>query len=307
MNQPGMGDSISIVCVTFGDPELAVRTGTGLEAAQRSAGEQPVELVVVAVGPEGSGAAKLIADRCAPAKLEPIIVEVEAGTGYVGAANAGAARASGEVVVVARPEVSFHQRFIRRLAVEAAESWDLLAPAVREGEGSKVPAGATHRGRTLRLVPDDHPPKQAQPVAAGNGACVVIRRRVLDRRAQLAGGLFEEAFDHGAEDLDLFWWAESDGLLVRYVPNLIVGNAVGKETDIAPEISRRTMADYRVAVWRHASAPRDWWAWVLGESTALGEVVVAHRLAGLRRYASSWGDSLASVNRIRRRRGGLRK
>lgn len=298
---------ISIVCITFGDPGLAVRTGTGLEAAQRSAGNPPVELVLVAVGPDGASAAKTVAERCRPAGLDPIVVELAAGTGYVAAANVGAARARGDIVVVARPEVSFHQRFVRRLRVEAEETWDLLAPAVREGEGSKVPAGATHRGRLLRLVPDANPPKQPQPVAAGNGACVVIRRRVLDRRAQLAGGVFEEAFEDGAEDLELFWWAERENLLVRYVPNLIVGNAVGQETDVAPEINRRAMADYRVTVWRHAREPRDWWAWVLGESTALGEVVVAHRLDGLRRYAASWSDSAKVVAHIRRRRGGLRR
>jgi len=297
---------ITLVAVTFGDPDLAVRTGTGLEAAQRSVGSPPVELVLAAVGDDGSAAAKTIAERAAPAGLEARVLELPAGTGYVAAANAGVAAATGDIVVCTRPEVSFHQRFLRRLRVEAAESWDLLAPAVREGEGGKVPTGATHRGRALRLVPDATQPKQAQTVAAGNGACVIVRRPVLDRRVQLAGGLFEEAFEAGAEDLDLFWWAERQGLLVRFVPNLIVGNAVGQEVDVVADIQRRAMADYRVAAWRHAAAPREWWAWVLGEGAALGEVVVAHRLDGLRRYAVSWADSLRVTRRIRRRRGALR-
>src|SRR5205085_4818943 len=95
---------VSIVTVTFGDVEAATRVGTGLEAVQRTGGDPPVEVIVVAVGRSGRAAADQLVEDTAGTSLKPEIVEVEAGQGYARAANAGVAKSTGDIVVVAKPE-----------------------------------------------------------------------------------------------------------------------------------------------------------------------------------------------------------
>lgn len=297
---------VSIVTVTFGDQEAAVRVGTGLEAVQRTGGDPPAEVIVVAVGPAGRAAADSLVEKTEGTSLRPEIIDLDEGIGYARAANVGAAKATGDIVVVARPEVTFHQRFLHRLRIEASEKWDFLAPAVREGEDGKIATGVTRRGRSHRLVAVENPPPRiATVVDAGNGACVIVRRHVLERRTAAVGGLFEEAYETGG-DLDLFWWAERQGLVVRYVPNLYVGNSVGQERiETAPE-RRKSMANYRVTVWKHADR-KDLAGWLLGEAAFISEEIGGGGLSGLTRYVGSWRDSVRAAQTIKAKRGSLRR
>lgn len=296
---------VSIVTVTFGDVAAATRVGTGLEAAQRTGGDPPVEVIVVAVGESGEAAAKQLVDLTTGTSLKPVTVVLPQGCGYSQAANAGVARATGDIVVVAQPDVSFHQRFLHRLRVEAGETWDFLAPAVREGEDGQIATGATRRGKTHRLVGVQTPFRgDAEVVSAGNAACVVIRRAVLDRRVAEIEGLFDPAYVTG-DDLDLFWWAEKEGLVIRYVPSLIVGRAVGAEVLPTSPERRQSMANYRVTVWKHGDRS-DVTGWLLGEAAFIGEEVGGGGLSGLRRYVGSWRDTARTASTIRQRRGKLR-
>lgn len=298
-----MPADLSLVTVTFGDKMAATRVGTGLEAVQRTGGDPPMEVIVVAVGPEGQEAANELVEHTVGTTLKPEIFEVDRGTTYAPAVNAGVAKTSGDVVVAARPEVTFHQRFLKRLRIEMPERWDLLAPVVRVGE-AKPPIGITKRGKTHRLVDSDTLPRQPEPVTGGHGACVIIRRPALERRIAVAGGLFEDAYETGG-DIDLFWWAERAGLVVRFVPNLYVGNAVGQEVIETAEERRRSVANYRVTVWKHAEL-RDVTGWLVGEAAFLSEDVTTGGVSGLTRYLGSWKDSVQTAQRIRRKRGHLR-
>jgi hypothetical protein len=302
-----MAPDVSIVTVTFGDRLAGVRVGTGLDAVQRTGGDPLMEVIVVAVGPEGRAAAEEMVEHAAPAGLKPEILEIETDAPYARAANTGAAKASGDILVVANPAVTFHQRFLRRLRTEADEEWDFLAPAVREGEDGKVHAGATRRGRTHRLAPVPDLPKQPARVSAGHGACVILRRSTLERRIADAGHLFEEAYEEANAGLDLFWWAERQGLIVRYVPTLYVGHAVGQELLPSAEERQRSMASYRVTVWRHADEPRDWVGWVLGEAAFVSEEFTIGQLSGVARYLGSWRDSVRAAQVARRSGGRLRE
>ena len=296
---------VSLVTVTFGDMDAATRVGSGLEAAQRTGGDPPMEVVVVAVGPAGEAAAKQLVDLTAGTSLKPEVVVLPEGCGYSQAANAGVARTTGDMVVVAQPDVSFHQRFLRRLRIEAAEKWDFLAPAVREGEDGQIATGATRRGKTHRLVTVQTPFRgDAEVVSAGNAACVVVRRHVLDRRVAEVEGLFDPAYITG-DDLDLFWWAERNGLVIRYVPTLIVGRSVGTEVLATSPERRQSMANYRVTVLKHGDR-RDVTGWLMGEAAFIGEEVGAGGLSGLRRYAGSWRDTVKTAQSIRQRRGKVR-
>jgi hypothetical protein len=95
-------------------------------------------------------------------------------------------------------------------------------------------------------------------------------------------------------------------MTVRYVPTLYVGRAVGQELIGTSEERRKTMANYRVTVWKHAADPRDWMGWVLGESAFVSEELTAAGLSGLTRYLSSWPDSVKVATAVRKRRGRLR-
>ncbi|MGH9226231.1 MAG: glycosyltransferase family 2 protein, partial [Acidimicrobiales bacterium] len=220
---------VSLVTVTFGDIAAATRVGSGLEAAQRTGGDPPMEVVVVAAGPAGGEAAKQLVALTVGTSLTPQVISLPEGCGYSQAANAGVAKTTGDIVVVAQPDVSFHQRFLRRVRIEASEKWDFLAPAVREGDDGQIATGATRRGKTHRLVTVQTPFRgDAEVVSAGNAACVIVRRHVLEQRLAEVEGLFDPAYATG-DDLDLFWWAEKKGLVIRFVPTLIVGRAVGTE------------------------------------------------------------------------------
>jgi len=296
---------VSLVTVTFGDIASATRVGTGLEAAQRTGGDPPMEVVVVAVGPGGEAAAKQLVDLTAGTSLTPETVVLAEGCGFSQAANAGVARTTADLIVVAQPDVSFHQRFLRRLRIEASQTWDFLAPAVREGEDGQIATGATRRGRTHRLVSVQTPFRgDAEVVSAGNAACVVVRRHVLERRVAEVEGLFDPTYVTG-DDLDLFWWAEKHGLVIRFVPTLIVGRSVGAEVLPTSPERRQSMANYRVTVWKHGGRG-DVTGWLLGEAAFIGEEVGAGGLSGLQRYVGSWRDTVRTARTIRGRRGRLR-
>lgn len=308
----GSPPDISIVTVAAGDRLAGERFATAVEAVQRTGGEPPVEVVVVAPGRAGRELADAMMKRWEPTPVVASVVDVEAGLPFAAAVNVGVAKSSGDVVVAANLDVTFHQRFLRVLREEAARpEWDVLAATVREGDDQHL-AGATQRGRGHRLTPLDRQPKEAGPVRAGHGCCLVVRRQALDRRVAAVGGLFEDAFASGSEDLDFFWWAERQRLRVRFQPLLIVGHGVVRKTYVelftnrSPDEQRRTMANYRVTVWRHAAEPADWVNWVVGEASFLAEIAVGYKVEGVRRYLASWPESVKVAQRIRKRQGRLR-
>lgn len=303
---------ISIVTVAIGDRLAGERFATAVEGIQRSGGDGVAEVIVVAPGPAGRELADAMLARWEATPVTATVVDTDPSAGFATAANAGVSKASGDVMVVANLDVTFHQRFLKVLRKEASdEAWDILAPAVREGD-EKNQTGATHRGKGHRLAPVGNLPKVPTKVEAGNGCCLVMRRSTLDRRVKAVGALFEEAFGSGSEDLDFFWWAERERLSVRYQPNLIVGHGVVRKsyvelfTNRSPEEQRQMMANYRVTVWRHAAEPRDWVGWAVGEASFLGEIVVAYKLEGLQRYVASWPQSARVARTIKRRQGKLR-
>lgn len=307
-----MGSDVAIVTVALGDRLAAERFATSVEGIQRTGGAPPIEVIVAAPGPQGRARADEMMARWESTPVSATVLEVPEGTGFASAANRGVAASSADVVVVANLDVTFHQRFLRVMRQEMGEpGWDILAPAVREGDDQHQ-AGATRRSRGHRLVPLPQTPRESGPVPAGHGCCLILRRATLDRRVAATGALFDEAFDSGGEDLDFFWWAERARLTVRYVPLLIVGHGVVRKTYVelftnrSPSEQRQTMANFRVTVWRYASHPRDWVDWLVGEGAYLGEIAVAYKLEGVRRYLSSWPQSVKVARAIKTRQGRLR-
>ena len=261
------------------------------------------ELIVVVNGPEGEAAAALIPHA--------EVVRLETNTGFSGGANAGVARASGDIVVVANLDLTFDEDFFSALGDEAEHAWDLLAPSVRQGPKG-VDQGVSRRTASHRLAWVAGPPPPGTPVSGGNGACLVLRRSVVERRTAELGALFDPECHSFNEDIDLFWWGERRGLTIRYAPRLRVAHALAgsfggshRFRDRPVDVQRRVMANYRLTVWKNATGT-DWLGWPLGEAVYAGQAAVYGRLGGLRAYAASWPESLRTASAIRRRRGRLR-
>ena len=291
--------TVSLVTIAWRNAEHAAPFAASLAAAE---GPRP-QVVIVVNGPEGEEAAAHIegAEQ----------VRLDTNTGFSGGANAGVARATGDIVVLANLDLTFDPSFFAVLDREASSSWDLLAPRVRQGAEGRD-EGVSRRTASHRLA-WERSPAGPGPAPGGNGACLVLRRSTIERRTAELGGLFDPEYHSFNEDIDLFWWAERRGLTIRYVPDLQVHHALAgsfagayRFRDRSPEVQRRVSANYRVTVWKNASGLRDWAGWPLGEAVYAGQAVVYGRLTGLRASAASWAESVRTASAIRRRRGRLR-
>ena len=282
-------------------------------ASAAAAGPQP-QVVFVVNGPEGEAAAAEATRSAGEHGLELALLRLDTNTGFSGGANAGAALATGDVIVVANLDVTFDERFLCVLAREAAadSTWAFLAPRVLQGVGGED-AGVSRRTRSHRLAWVAPAPSVSTTVPAGNGACLVLRRSTYERRQADAGALFDPECHSFNEDIDLFWWADRRGLEVRYVPDLRVSHALAgsfagghRFRDRPVEIQRRVMANYRVTAWKNASGPAEWLGWLLGEAVYAGQAVIFGHFAGVGAYAASWPEAVRTAVAIRRRRGRLR-
>ena len=307
--------SISVITMGWRNERHAAAFISSLAAASARAGPPAPELILVVNGPEGSVAATVAAGVARTEHLPLTTVDLETNTGFSGGANAGVARSTGEIVVVANLDLTFDERFVevlRREAGAAGGAWDLLAPNVTQGDAGDD-AGVSVRTLSHRLAWRSPAPAVPGPVPGGNGSCLVLRRSTIARREEDLGALFDAECHSFNEDIDLFWWVARRRLVIRYVPDLQVTHALAgsfagshRFRDRPPDVQRRVMANYRVTVWKNAASVRDWLGWPVGEAMYGGQAVVFGGLAGLRRYAASWPESIRTAVAIRRRRGRLR-
>ena len=305
--------SISVVTIAWRNERFAASFAASLRTAVDVAAMESPELVIVTNGPDGLAATAAVKAACEGSTLIPLVVALEDNRGFSGGMNAGVDRARGQILVVANLDLRFDERFLAGLNRMASEqSWDILAPRVVQGAASHE-AGVSRRKRSHRLAWITPPPSGSAIVPAGNGACIVLRRSALERRLAATGALFDPEYHSFNEDIDLFWWAEREELVVRYAPELKVDHALAGSFGGAyafgsrpAEVQQRVMANYRVTVWKNARGLVDWLGWPAGEVQYLGQAVLSRRMAGLGAYAGSWRAALATVRAIRRRRGRLR-
>lgn len=307
--------AISVITMGWRNERHAAAFVSSLAAAAARAGPPAPELIFVVNGPEGSDAATVAGEVARAQGLALTVVHLETNTGFSGGANAGVARAGGDVIVVANLDLTFDERFLEVVGREAGPqggAWDLLAPRVAQG-GAGEDAGVSVRTASHRLAWRSPAPTVPGPVPGGNGACLVLRRSTIARRERELGALFDAECHSFNEDIDLFWWMARRRLAIRYVPDLKVSHALAgsfagshRFRDRPPDVRRRVMANYRVTVWKNAATVRDWLGWPLGEAVYAGQAAVFGGLAGLRLYAASWPESIRTAGAIRRRRGRLR-
>lgn len=204
---------VTAVVVAYGDsPWLtdcvdALLGSTGVRA----------DVVLVDNG-DTSGAVRQLAARSGVTVVRP-----GSNTGFAGGCNAGAARATGEMLALVNPDVLVEADTLARLAAVAAEpDVGIATSSLRLADDPQLLNSAGNPVHYLGLAwagghgepADRH--RQRQEVASASGACCALRRSLW-----LALGGFEEAYFAYHEDVELSLRCWQRGLGVVYVPDAV--------------------------------------------------------------------------------------
>jgi len=209
--------TLSVLIVAYDSRDDLTKTLPAL-LAELSDGD---ELIVVDNKP-GDGSAELVRELAPTAR----IVEPGGNSGFAGGCNAGAAEASGDLLVILNPDAAPRPGFgeaIRRPWVEE-RGWDAWQALVTDGRGELVNSAgnpvhftgivwAGDHGRPLGETP-------ASEVTAASGACLAIS---LESWRRLDG--FPAEFFMYHEDVDLSVRLWSAGGAVGIEPSAVVAHA----------------------------------------------------------------------------------
>jgi N-acetylglucosaminyl-diphospho-decaprenol L-rhamnosyltransferase len=261
-----VGERVSAVVVNY-------NAGHHLLDCVRSLEEEGVTEIVVVDNDSSDGSAQALAR----ARPDVALVAAGANLGYGTAANRGAARCGGELILVSNPDVTLEPGALKSLvaALDADDGLGLVGPRIEDPEGSLYPSPRTFPAlgdalghaflglampgnrftRRYRMLDWDH--TRAGRVDWVSGSCFLARRRAWDA---LAG--FDEAYFMYAEDVDLCWRAQQAGWRVGFEPAARVTHVQGVSTDLAAY--RMILAHHRsllrfsyrsTAGWRRALLP----------------------------------------------------
>jgi GT2 family glycosyltransferase len=180
------------------------------------------ELIVVDNKP-GDGSADLVRDRAPAAR----IVATGENSGFAGGCNAGAAEASGDLLVILNPDAAPQPGFgeaIRRPWTDE-RGWDAWQALVTDGSGERVNSAGNPVHFTGIVWAGGHgrPVAEAPPageVVAASGACLAIPLANWRR----LGGFSAEFFMYH-EDVDLSVRLWSAGGAVGIEPSAVVAHA----------------------------------------------------------------------------------
>jgi N-acetylglucosaminyl-diphospho-decaprenol L-rhamnosyltransferase len=224
---------VRIVCVTYRPGEELVAFVESLAAATA----RQWHLVLVQNGPESELVGRLAAQHAAE------VVSTGRNLGYGTAANRGAAGGREPWVVVANPDVVWHDGALDTLldAAERHPRAGALGPALRNTDGSPYPSarelpslrqGAGHAllGRVWPHNPWTRAYQSRQENVAEverdagwlSGACLALRRTAFEQ----VGG-FDEGYFMFFEDLDLGERLVRAGWSNVYVPQAVVTHVGG--------------------------------------------------------------------------------
>jgi GT2 family glycosyltransferase len=188
---------LSLVVVTFNCRDDAIRT---LSALAEQLGSKDELIVVDNASSDGT------ADAIARSVERAAVVRNPVNAGFAAAANAGAAGASGDLIVFLNPDAEPAPGFVEAIAAPLREqrgwaAWQGLVTA-KDGRVVNTSGGVVHftgvawAGEAGR--PADAAPDAPREVAFASGACLAV-----PRVHWLAAGGFPEHFFMYCEDVDL--------------------------------------------------------------------------------------------------------
>lgn len=151
-----------------------------------------------------------------------ILLTNEENRGFAAAANQGAKRASGDVILFLNSDAELSADFLMAAekALAAQSGLAIVAPALHDSAGvaerqshGRFPTLARTLFRRIAPRPTDDP----AAVDWVSGAALAIRRPIFE---ELGG--FDERFFMYFEDVDLCWRAKQTGYAVRFLPDVAI-------------------------------------------------------------------------------------
>ncbi len=261
----------------------------------RSLREEGVNDIVVADNDSRDGSAEALARDHG----DVVFLPTGANLGYGAAANRGAARCAGELLLVCNPDVTFEPGALKSLvaAIDTDDRLALVGPRIEGADGSLYPSPRTFPAigdalghaflglvapgnaftRRYRMLDWDR--GRASDVDWVSGSCFLARRPAWD-----ALGGFDERYFMYAEDVDLCWRAWRAGWKVGFEPAARVVHVQGVSTDLVAY--RMVLAHHRSLLrfsyrsttgWRRALLP------LVTAGLALRAVLACAQRAGRRR------------------------
>jgi N-acetylglucosaminyl-diphospho-decaprenol L-rhamnosyltransferase len=234
--------------------------GDHLIACIRSLRAEGVERIVVVDNASRDGSLEA-AVRADP---EVEVVQTGANLGYGSAANRGAARVTGDLLMI-NPDAVLEPGALKAMeaVLEDAPDVGIVGPRIENPDGTLYPSARTFPAmrdalghafvglvaprnrftRRYRMLDWDH--AVAARVDWVSGAAFLARRTCFD-----AIGGFDEAYFMYGEDVDICWRAHRAGWAVAYEPGARVVHVQGVSTDLTP---------YRMIAAHHRSLFTFWW------------------------------------------------
>ena len=252
---------VTAVIVSYNVRELLLRCIAALRA------DGVTDIVVVDnASRDGS------ADAVAVSEPEVTLLRLDTNIGFGAGANRGAARATGQHLLVLNPDVTVEPGSTKALvaALERDPGLGLVGPRIETPDGEVYPSARrfpdlvdaaghaflhflwpTNRfSRRYRMLDWDR--ASARDVDWVAGTHFLVRREAWD-----AVRGFDEAYFMYMEDVDLCWRLKAAGWRTGYEPAAGVTHEIGRSTDQTPY--RMILAHHRsmlIFAWRSSTGPR---------------------------------------------------
>lgn len=261
---------VSLIIVNYATMEKAVKLATG--------GGQGADEVIVVDNASYHG------DRAALEAAHPGVIFVwnPTNAGYGGGANAGAAVAGGDVLVIANPDVTVAAADLRRLADLAGDG--LAAPRFEDPQGRLI--RSSHRREPVwlatireycapfaalaaRLRPGWHPTlrPEADHFADHETLHVLGALMAVDARLFRALGGFDERFFLYREETDLCRRVRASGRKVRHVAGVVAvheGDAASGADPVMVAARAPAVESHYRYIAKHRGGRTARWAWRAG-------------------------------------------
>jgi N-acetylglucosaminyl-diphospho-decaprenol L-rhamnosyltransferase len=236
------------------------------------------------------------------------LIALQENPGFAAGNNVALRQATGDVCVLLNPDTELHDTALTALAayLRAHPAVGVVGPRLLNPDGSLQSAGFAppslfqvwydlvpwprrfYHSRLNGRYPDA-PADEPYPVGFPLGACLAVRRNMLDHV-----GLLDEAYGMYMEEVDFCARVHAAGYAVHILPTVAITHHGGQSTGQAPEAMflalhwarRRFFAHYRPA----------WWNWCARWLTRAGLVAASVRLfIAYRRGALPWATCRARV------------
>src|SRR3954452_19897919 len=213
------GRPVAVVIPTYGDPTVTIET---IKSVQKTVDRDKVRIIVC---DDGTPEEQLVPLR----EVKGIeLVEGEENAGFAVNCNRGI-RAAGQLdVILLNSDVIAHRGWLeglQHMAYQQAPDIGIVGPKLLYPDETIQSAGSYRNlgapewfDHRYRFRPKDHEPANVPSQAiAMTGACMYLRRAMLDRV-----GLLDERFAMAYEDVDICLRAWEAGWTVWYTPNAVL-------------------------------------------------------------------------------------